>query len=84
MLQLDPLDTIPRGALLLLMLGFVVDLDILGLKLDCPVLSGFRVLLEMHDATLTIMRKHAWRVFWLCGALEELWWVCYKSYHTQG
>lgn len=55
MLQLDPLDTIPRGVLLLLMLGFVADLDILGLKLDCPVLSDFRVLLEMHDATLSMM-----------------------------
>ena len=55
MLQLDPLDTIPRGVLLLLMLSFVADLDILGLKLDCPVLSDFRVLFEMQYTTLSMM-----------------------------
>ena len=68
MLRLDPLDTIPRRALLLLMLCFVADLNILGLKLDCPVLSDFRVLLKMHDAALSMMGKHAWRVFWFSGA----------------
>ena len=55
MLQLDPLDAIPRGVLLLLMLSFIADLDILGLKLDCPVLSDFRVLFEMQYTTLSMM-----------------------------
>ena len=49
------MDTIPRGVLLLLMLSFVSDLDILGLKLYCPVLSDFRVLLEMQYTTLSMM-----------------------------
>jgi hypothetical protein len=84
MLHLDPLDAIPRRTLLLLMLCFVADLDVLRLKLDCPVLSNFRILLKMHDATLPMMGKHTWRVFWLSGAYEESRRVRNKSYHSQG